>query len=173
MKEYSGNSLTTSVVKLLLKGNSFNQIAENLEVKVDKVIEVWQEYCRDRYSIPFEEQYILQSERVEALLVTAHEVLQMQLDSDAVLAVLKVLQEIENLQATAASRRVAIEQDQVQLTKVQVSILLGVISSIQAYMRESLMSITTFEDFQELQRNFNPKFNEISKLALEEVKNDQ
>lgn len=173
MKEYSGNSLTTSVVSLLTKGYSFARIADKLEVAQPDVVRVWQEYVESKHSMPFPEQFALQSERLESLLVTANEILTMQLDSDAVQALLKVLQELDSLHNLALSRREKVQADEAQLTKAQVGILLGVVSSIQAYMRESLMSITTFEDFQELQRNFNPKFNEISKLALEEVKNDQ
>lgn len=173
MKDYTGNSLTTAVVQSLVKGKNFNQIAEMLDVPVDKIISVWQQYCESKYAMSWQEQFLVQSERLESLLVTANEILTMQLDSDAVQALLKVLQELDSLHNLALSRREKVQADEAQLTKVQVSILLGVVSSIQAYMREQLMSITTFEDFQELQRNFNPKFNEISKLALEEVKNDQ
>lgn len=170
--QFSGNSLTTSVVNLLVKGQSFATIAQKLDVPQQEVVKVWTEYCSSRYAMPWEQQFILQSERLESLLVTANEILSMQLDSDAVQALLKVLQELDNLHNLALARREKVQLEQVELNKAQVAILMSVISSIQAYMRESLMSITTLEQMQELQRNFNPKFNEISRLALEEVKND-
>lgn len=122
--------------------------------------------------MPWEQQFILQSERLEALLVSANEILSMQLDSDAVQALLKVLQELDNLHNLALARREKVQVEQVELSKAQVAILMSVISSIQAYMREKIQGIT-YEQFQELQGNFNAEFNQISRKALEEVKNDQ
>jgi len=169
--QFSGNSLTQTVVNLLVKGQSFSAIAQKLDVPQQEIVKVWTEYCSSRYAMPWEQQFILQSERLEALLVTANDILSMQLDSDAVQALLKVLQELDNLHNLALARREKVQVEQVELTKAQTAILLSVVSSIQAYMREKIQGIT-YEQFQELQNNFNAEFNQISRKALEEVKND-
>lgn len=172
MENYSGNSLTTSVVALLTKGHSFSAIAAKLDVPQQEIVKTWQEYVDNRYAMPWEQQFVLQSERLEGLLVTANEILTMQLDSDAIQALLKVLQELDSLHNLALSRREKIQSEQTELTKAQVGILLATISSVQAYMRDQLAQIDSYEKFQELQANFNQVFNQISQKALEEVKND-
>ena len=167
-----GNSLTQTVVDKLVLGMNFAQIADSLQVDVQEVIKLWQEYVQNRYAMPFTEQYILQSERLESLLQMANKILTSQLDSDAVTALLKVLQEIDSLQNLALSRREKVQLEQVELTKAQVSILMATISGIQSYMREQLMQIDSYEKFQELQANFNAVFTDISRKALEEVKDE-
>lgn len=167
-----GNSLTRMVVDLKVKGQTFAQIAEKLDTDQMAVIKLWKEYVDTRYTMSFEEQFVLQSERLEALLTTANEIVTMQLDSDAVTALLKVLQEIDSLHNLALSRREKVQLEQVQLTKTQVGILLATVSGIQAYMREQLMEIDSYEKFQELQTNFNQVFTQVSQKALEEVKRD-
>lgn len=169
--QFSGNSLTQTVVNLLVKGQSFSAIAQKLDVPQQEVVKVWTEYCTSRYAMPWEQQFILQSERLEALLVSANDILSMQLDSDAVQALLKVLQELDNLHNLALARREKVQLEQVELTRAQVGILMATISGIQAYMREKIQGIS-YEEFQELQQNFNQVFTDVSRKALEEVKQD-
>ena len=168
----SGNALTGMIVDLRLKGFTIAQIADKLDVPQMEIVKLWREYVESKYSDDWAGNYVLQSERLEKLLVTANEILTMQLDSDAVTALLKVLQEIDSLHNIALSRREKVQLEQVELTKAQVGILLATISGIQAYLREQLMRIDSFEKFQELQANFNQVFNLVSQKALEEVKND-
>ena len=169
--QIGGNKMTESVVRMLTKGHSFAKIASNLKVEQGLVIKVWQEYVENRYAMPWAEQYILQSERVENLLVVANDVLSMEMDADSIQATLKVLQEIDNLQNLALARREKVQLEQTELTKAQVGILMATISGIQSYMRDKIQGIT-YEQFQELQENFNQVFTDVSRKALEEVKQD-
>lgn len=169
--KYTGNSLTTTVVGYLVKGQSFTKVAERLDVSVDEIIRIWTEYCENRYAMPWDQQFILQSERLESLLETANKILLEQFDSDGVQALLKVLQELDNLHNLALARREKVQLEQVELTRAQVGILMATISGIQAYMREKIQGIS-YEEFQELQQNFNQVFTDVSRKALEEVKQD-
>lgn len=169
--KYTGNSLTTTVVGYLVKGQSFTKVAERLDVSVDEIIRIWTEYCENRYAMPWDQQFILQSERLESLLETANKILLEQFDSDGVQALLKVLQELDNLHNLALARREKVQVEQVELTRAQVGILMATISGIQAYMREKIQGIS-YEEFQELQQNFNQVFTDVSRKALEEVKQD-
>lgn len=169
--KYTGNSLTTTVVGYLVKGQSFTKVAERLDVSVDQIIRIWTDYCENRYAMPWDQQFILQSERLESLLETANKILLEQFDSDGVQALLKVLQELDNLHNLALARREKVQLEQVELTRAQVGILMATISGIQAYMREKIQGIS-YEEFQELQQNFNQVFTDVSRKALEEVKQD-
>jgi len=169
---FSGDSLTQTVVELMVKGYNINAISRKIETPQEIVVKVWTEYCESKFKMPRDQQFVLQLERVENLLVLAHDVVSMQMDHDSINSTLQVLKEIDNLQNLALSRREKVQDDIVALNKAQVSILLGVISSIQAFMRDQLATIDSYEKFQELQSNFNMVFNDISQKALEEVKSD-
>ena len=108
--ELTGDALTQEVVKYLHKGKNLKQVAELLGISVEEADGVWSAYVNDRKQMPFDQQFILHLERLENLLNIAHENLEGDFDSDDLEVTLKVLDRIEDLQATALSRKAAAEE---------------------------------------------------------------
>lgn len=169
-----GNVLTTSILKGLHRGKNLNQIAEQLGITPQQANNIWREYLDNRMTMPFEEQQVLHLERLENLLNTATEVLEKDMDADSVESSLKILDRIEDMQATALSRKERAKDDLVQLTKQQVQILFQVVTSIQAHYRamiEDGLQQKTYKGAKDvLLGEFQTRSQAITQSALEEVR---
>lgn len=170
--ELTGDALTQEVVKYLHKGKNLKQVAELLGISVEEADGVWSAYVNDRKQMPFDQQFILHLERLENLLNIAHENLEGDFDADDVEVTLKILDRIEDLQATALSRKQAAEDSLQVLANVQVDLFYKMLNAVEGMYRMAVEGAFETNDFEKakesLVTNFGSTFGEITQKAYEE-----
>ena len=168
----TGDELTKQIVRHLHKGKNFAQIAELLGLDVDEVEATWTSYVNDRKQMPADQQFILHLERLEDLLTIAHDNMEMELDSDGLEVTLKILDRIEDLQATALSRKTAAEDSLQILSRMQVDLFYRMLSALEGMYRMAVENAFAKNDFEyakeELLGNFSTTFGELTQKAYAE-----
>lgn len=170
----TGDALTKEVVRYLHKGKNFVQIADSMQLSVEEVEAVWTRYVNDRKQMPADQQFILHLERLEDLLTLAHDNMEMEMDSDGLEVTLKILDRIEDLQATALSRKTAAEDSLQILSNMQVDLFYRMLSTIEGMYRMTVEEAFKDNDVEyakkKLLGDFSTTFGQITQQAyVEEV----
>lgn len=168
----TGDALTKQVVRHLHKGKNLTQIAELLQLSVEEVDAVWTRYVSDRKQMPADQQFILHLERLEDLLTIAHDSMDGELDADGIEVTLKILDRIEDLQATALSRKSAAEDSLQILTNMQVDLFYRMLNTVEGMYRMAVEEAFTGDNLEnaktKLLSNFSTTFGEITQKAYAE-----
>lgn len=168
----TGDALTKQVLHYLHKGNNLSQAADKIGLSVEEVDQVWTKYVHDRKQMPFDQQFILHLERLENLLTLAHDNLEGDFEADDLEVTLKVLDRIEDLQATALSRKAAAEESLQVLADVQVDLFYKMLSAVEGMVRMAVESAFAQNDFEHARKtlvtDFSTTFGQITQKAYEE-----
>lgn len=169
----NGQTLNQIVVKELVRGLSFEQIADKLELDVQDIVDVWQEYVSDKRAMPWEEQWLLHLLRLEKLLDTAWTVLSNELDADSINAVAKVLEKIEELQSLNISRKEKMQGEVLAMTQAQSMLMLQAFAVLQEQLKNQITQAFEGRTIKairgELLDDFDNKFRTLEKLSLKEI----
>lgn len=129
--------LTKKVIDHRVQGHTIEETAELLGVDVEDVVKEWQRYITTRREIPKEEQAILHILRLEDLLVRVNDKLahSNMAEIKDYEVVLKIFQQIEELQSLNLSRKEVAEAEADKMYRLQAEQLLSVLEMAKLMMR--------------------------------------
>ena len=130
--------LTTQVIDKRCNGMTFEEIASEMEISVDDVVNAWRTYVASRAEMSPEEQWVLHLLRLEKLLVKANNRLNHASAAEDYEVTLKLLDRIEQLQALNKARKSEADDALLKLTTQQTQLILTAMFSMQNNVRQML-----------------------------------
>lgn len=118
------DALTSQIVKLRVKGFSFEQISEKIGVDPEEIVSTWREYLSSRTVATPEEEWVLQLLRLESLLVQVNDRLQYADKAEDFELVIKLLDRVAALQGINKDMQKSADDRLVQITQAQTALIL-------------------------------------------------
>ena len=134
----SMSALTKQIIDLRAKGNSMAEVASELGIPVEDVVEDWQNYINSYTVESKEEQWILHLIRLENLLVKVNRALEDYESIEDFEVVLKLLDRIEALQSLNLSRKEEAERKADEMYRLQAEQVIGIVMATHKSILESL-----------------------------------
>jgi hypothetical protein len=134
------DALTSQIVKLRVKGYSFEQISEKIGVDPEEIVLTWREYLKSRTTASPEEEWVLQQLRLEALLVQVNDRLQYADKAEDYELVIKLLDRIAALQGINKDLMKAADEHLVQITQAQTALILQAVFAMSTGLQAHIES---------------------------------
>lgn len=132
------DALTSQVVKLRIKGYSFEQISEKTGVDAEEIVLAWRDYLSSRTTSTPEEETVLQLLRLEHLLVQVNDRLQYADKAEDYELVIKLLDRVAALQGINKDLKKHAEDKLIELTQAQTALILQAVfamsTGVQAHI---------------------------------------
>jgi len=137
------DALTSQVVKLKVKGYSFDQISEKMGVDGEEIVATWREYMSSQSTMTPEEQAFLQLLRLEHLLVQVNDRLAYADKAEDYELVVKLLDRIASLQGINKDMQRDANDKLVQITQAQTALILQAVFAISIGVKDHIEKVLT------------------------------
>lgn len=129
------DALTSQVVKLKIKGYSFEEISGKIGVDAEEVVLCWREYLNSASTMTPEEQTQLQLLRLEHLLVQVNDRLQYADKAEDYELVIKLLDRVAALQGINKDLQKHADDRLIQITQAQTALILQAVFAMNTGMQ--------------------------------------
>jgi hypothetical protein len=143
------DALTSQVVKLKVKGYSWEEISEKIGVEPDEIIVTWREYLNSRTTATPEEEAVIQLLRLENLLVKVNDRLRYADKAEDYELVIKLLKEVAALQGINKDMQKQADDRLIQITQAQTALILQAVfamaTGVQAHIEAAFENHKTIK----------------------------
>ena len=130
--------LTKQIVDLRVKGNTLEQIAQDLGIPVEDVVAEWRSYVSAYTVESKEERWLLHLLRLENLMVKVERALEDYTEITDFEVMLKLLDRIEALQSLNLSRKEEAEREADKMNRLMAEQVIGIITATHQTLMDSL-----------------------------------
>lgn len=128
--------LTKSIVDARIKGQTIEEIANDIGISTEEAVIEWKKYVASRTVMPKEEQWVLHLLRLEELLLRVNTRLTYGTTEIADFeTVLNILGKVEELQSLNLSRKEVAEAEAEKLHRLQAEQLIGILEMARLMMK--------------------------------------
>lgn len=127
--------LTKQVVDSRIKGQTIEEIANDIGISTEEAVIEWKKYVATRTTMPKEEQWVLHLLRLEDLLYRANLKLTYSNDLADFEVLLNILGKVEELQSLNLSRKEVAELEAEKMHRLQAEQLIGILEMSRLMMR--------------------------------------
>lgn len=130
--------LTKQIVDLRVKGNTLEQIAQDIGIPVEDVVAEWRGYVAAYTVESKEERWLLHLLRLENLMVKVESALENYDEIGDFEVMLKLLDRIEALQSLNLSRKEEAEREADKMNRLMAEQVIGIITATHQTLMDSL-----------------------------------
>lgn len=130
--------LTKQIVDLRVKGNTLEQIAQDIGIPVEDVVAEWRSYVSAYTVESKEERWLLHLLRLENLMVKVEAALENYEEISDFEVMLKLLDRIEALQSLNLSRKEEAEREADKMNRLMAEQVIGIITATHTSFMEML-----------------------------------
>lgn len=132
------DALTSQIVKLRVKGYSFEQISEKIGVDPEEIVLAWREYLSSRTVATPEEEWVLQLLRLESLLVQVNDRLAYADKAEDFELVIKLLDRVAALQGINKDMQKSADDRLIQITQAQTALILQAVFAMSNGVKDHI-----------------------------------
>lgn len=127
--------LTKAIVDARIKGQTIEEVANDLGIKTEEAVIEWKKYVATRNVMPKEEQWVIHLLRLEELLYRVNSKLTYSTEIKDYEVVLNILSKVEELQSLNLSRKEVAELEAEKMHRLQAEQLIGILEMSRLMMR--------------------------------------